>query len=75
MSVESKSEGRRSCAANGSLDAWTRSGFDPEQHLVELDEVAVLDADLGDRAGHLGLDIVVELHRLDQADDGVRLDG
>ena len=25
--------------------------------------------------GHLGLDVVEDLHRLDQADDGVRLDG
>src|SRR4026207_408073 len=40
-----------------------------EERLAELDGLAVLDHDLGDATGHLGLDLVHQLHRLDDADD------
>src|SRR6478672_1915197 len=60
---------------NSKLETRNCSGWvDPEQDLVELDEVAVLDAHLGDGAGTLGRDVVEDLHRLDLADDRVRGD-
>src|SRR5262245_30546796 len=52
---------------------WSR-GFDPEQYLVILDELSILDADLGDDAAAAGGEVVEDLHRLDLADDGLRVD-
>src|SRR4051812_3521714 len=40
----------------------------PEQLLAELDRLAVLGEDLDDRARDVGLDLVHELHRLDDAE-------
>src|SRR5882672_12118782 len=45
-----------------------------EEWLAELDGLAVLDHDLGDAPRHLGLDLVHQLHRLDDADDLPLLD-
>src|SRR5688572_1337373 len=43
-----------------------RSGLlDLEELLPELDALAVVDQDLEDRAGEVGLDLVHELHGLD----------
>src|SRR3954467_10659541 len=42
--------------------------FDDEQRLAELDRLAVLAQDARDLAGDVGLDLVHDLHRLDDAD-------
>src|ERR1043165_4079136 len=42
--------------------------FDDEQGLPEFHGLAVLAEDAGDRAGLVGLDLVHDLHRLDDAD-------
>src|SRR6218665_256469 len=42
--------------------------FDDEQRLTVLDGLAVLAQDLRDRAGLVGLDLVEDLHGLDDAD-------
>src|SRR5206468_10246832 len=47
------------CGVSGSADY--------EQRLTELDGLAVLHQDLGDGAGHVGIDFVEELHRFDDA--------
>src|SRR5687768_15028227 len=39
-------------------------GLDPEQRLAELHRLPVLHHHLGDPPGHLGLDLVHQLHRL-----------
>src|SRR5947209_1103025 len=49
-------------------------GIDREQHLPVLDRLLVLDEDADDGATALGGDFVEDLHRLDDADDRVRLD-
>src|SRR3954468_968190 len=49
---------RRRCGAS----------FDDEERLAELDRLAVLAQDLPDRAGCVRLDLVHDLHRLDDAD-------
>src|ERR1700694_4224907 len=43
-------------------------GIDPEQNLAELDRLTVLDRDLSNHSGDLRLDLVHDLHRLDDAD-------
>ena len=59
-----------------SLAGCDRSGRDhPKQGLIELDGLAVLDEDLGDRARDTRRDIGEDFHGLDDADGGVRLDG
>src|SRR5688572_928751 len=47
------------------------SRLDQEERLVELDRLLVLDEDLDDGPGHLRLDLVEDLHRLDEAEDGL----
>src|SRR5512147_2102117 len=42
-------------------------GIHPEEDLAELDGLGILHADLADRALHLGLNFVHDLHRLDDA--------
>src|SRR5689334_4703089 len=49
--------------------------FDDEQGLAELDGLAVLAQDARDGAGFVGLDLVHDLHRLDDADRFAFLDG
>src|SRR5205085_6798845 len=44
-------------------------GVDQEQRLAVLDGLPVVDENLGDAPAHLGLDLVHELHRLDDAED------
>src|SRR5678815_5140515 len=44
-------------------------GLDPEQRLTELHWLAVLHQDLGDLPRLVGLDLVHQLHRLDDAED------
>src|SRR5438093_9302312 len=44
-------------------------GRDLEQRLAVLDRRAVLDEDSDHRAGDVGLDLVHQLHRLDDAKD------
>src|SRR5260370_27700023 len=44
-------------------------GIHPEQYLAVLDRLRVLDDDLGDDAGTIRGDLVVQLHGLDLADD------
>src|SRR5690606_22711591 len=46
---------------------WARSSFDDEQGLAELDRLAVLDQDGLDPPGLVGLDLVEQFHRLDDA--------
>src|ERR1700732_3997799 len=48
------------------------SRFDAEEHLAVLDRLLVLDKDFGDDAVALRLDLVEDLHGLDQADDRCR---
>src|SRR6185436_14910003 len=43
--------------------------FDAEQRLPELHRLPVLHQDLGDLPGLVGLDLVHQLHRLDDAED------
>src|SRR5688572_24485827 len=40
----------------------------PEEDLSKLDRMAVLNVDLADHPGDLGLDFIHDLHRLDDAD-------
>src|SRR4051812_25632603 len=47
---------------------------DLEQRLTVLHGRAVLDEDRGDRAGDIGLDLVHQLHRLDDAEHGALVD-
>ena len=47
------------------------SGLDQEERLVELDRLLILDEDLDDGPGHLRLDLVEDLHGLDQAEHGL----
>src|SRR6476660_3431665 len=56
-----------------SPDPWSRR-FHPEQDLIELDELAVLDAHLGNGSVDLGRDVVENLHRLHLTDHRVRRD-
>src|SRR5919106_4976208 len=49
-------------------------GVDEEQGLAVLHRLSALDQDSGDAPGHLGLDLVHELHRLDDAEDLALLD-
>src|SRR5436309_3786730 len=51
-----------------------RASFDDEERLTELDGLAVLAQDLADRAGSVGLNLVHDLHRLDDADRITDLD-
>src|SRR3972149_3675956 len=44
------------------------AGLHEEERLAALDGLGVLDEDLQDAARHLGLDLVHELHRLDDAE-------
>src|SRR5512146_2041052 len=44
-------------------------GIDLEQHLAVFDGLCVFDEDLADDARVFGLDLVHDLHRLDDADD------
>src|SRR5215468_6944036 len=50
------------------LNMSPTASLDDEQRLTVFDGLAVLGQDLGDRAGHVGLDLVHDLHRLDDAD-------
>ena len=43
----------------------------PEESLSVLDGLAIFCGDFGDDSAGLGLDFVHDLHRLDDADDGV----
>src|SRR5687767_2930436 len=49
-------------------------GIHPEEDLSELDRLRILDADLADDAGDFRLDLVHDLHRLDDADGLARCD-
>src|SRR5512138_3630927 len=49
------------------LNMWL-ARHDPEERLAELDGRRVLDEDLGDGPVDLALDLVHELHRLDDAE-------
>src|SRR6476620_5754821 len=60
---------------SGRRGSWATTSLDDEQGLAVLDRLAVLDQDLGDRAGHVGLDLVHDLHGLDDADRVAFLDG
>src|SRR6185436_7024610 len=62
----------RSGAAGGPRQS--RASFDDEQRLAELDGLAVLAQDLADRPGGVGLDLVHDLHRFDDADRVADLD-
>lgn len=48
--------------------------LDTEQRLVEANCVAVLNEDLNNSAGFLRLNLIEDLHGLDHANHGVRLD-
>src|SRR5713101_7459755 len=50
------------------------TGLHEEERLAELDGLGILDEDLHDAAGDLRLDLVHELHRLDDAEDLPLLD-
>src|SRR3954468_18365949 len=43
-------------------------GIDPEEDLTVLHRLGIVHTDLPDDAGNLGLDLVHDLHRLDDAD-------
>ena len=45
--------------------------LDPEEDLVEFDELGVLSTDFHDRARAFRRDVVENLHRLDLADDRI----
>ena len=49
-------------------------GLDSEKGLSVLDGLAVLDVNLDDFARGLGLDLVHQLHRFDNANDRIGLD-
>src|SRR3990167_11236061 len=51
------------------LTAASAGGLDQEERLAVLDAVPVLAEDPDDAAGNLRLDLVHELHRLDDAQD------
>ena len=62
----------RGCCAAASWSCATEGlaiGIDPEEHLPVLDGVRVLNSDFLDHAGELRLDLVHDLHRLDDAED------
>src|SRR5687767_11706459 len=42
--------------------------IDPEEDLTELHRLRILDGDLTDHARDLGLDLIHDLHRFDDAD-------
>src|SRR5690606_34570598 len=66
--------GRRRRRGSGRMrpppDSWGRSrfGLDAEEHVSVLDGLRVLDADLADDARDLRLELVHELHRLEDAE-------
>ena len=43
-----------------------------KQGLAKLDRLAVVGKNLGDNPAHLGLDLVHDLHCLNDADNGIR---
>jgi hypothetical protein len=50
-------------------------GLEFKEGLAVLDGLAIFDKDAGDGAAHLGLDLVHDLHGLDDADGGVFIHG
>src|SRR5437899_652420 len=66
---------RRVVVGAGGRPLRGRASFDDEQRLAELHRLAVLAQDLADRAGGVGLDLVHDLHGLDDADRIAHLDG
>src|SRR4029079_11034072 len=52
----------------------TTSGLDQEERLVELHRFLILDEHLDDGPGHLRLDLVEDLHGLDEAEHGLGRD-
>src|SRR5687768_18171884 len=57
-----------------SVSLWLKLFPYSKQRLAVFDRLAVLDVDLYDLAGDLGLDLVHKLHRLDYTDDRIRGD-
>src|SRR4051794_21899788 len=66
---------RRACRGAARRLIARPASFDDEERLAELHRLAVLAQDLADRAGGVGLDLVHDLHRLDDADGIADLDG
>src|SRR5919112_2997168 len=52
----------------GVTAAGSAIGIDPEEDLPELDRLGVVDQHLAHHASELGLDLVHDLHRFDDAD-------
>src|ERR671916_1614497 len=63
-----KDDGAAAGAAWGAVVAGLAIGVDPEEDLAVLHGLRVLNPDLPDDARELGLDLVHDLHRLDDAE-------
>ena len=52
-----------------------RLRLDAEQRLTEFHGVGIVHQNFGDRTRNVGCNLIVDLHGLNQADNGVRLHG
>src|SRR5690606_30790610 len=68
---------RNPCGSNflrAGIHSWISIGLNDEEHLAELDELAVLRADFANGAADLGTDRGEELHDLNDAERVAKID-